>query len=327
MKREKRFCGYAGYYKEIYLRSTLEFIYASYLDYKSISWKYEPKVYYSKNGNSYKPDFLLEDGSIIEIKGTYYLEKDKQKVQPFIDELNLNITFLIDKDLRKLLRETPLSYDSLSKYWKQIAKRDNNNKGENNPKFGRVVSDITKERISHGVKNAWLDESYRYKQTENRRGIPNLKIRGVQKSKRVTNICPVCNVEFTLTEIAASKRKYCSIKCTGSLNIPNAVQVKETNTKNRYSKIKELTLKYAYKNKCLLEGIKLNRLQEFLIPLIEISYNLTGTKDIRVIATAVTGKPTSRKELILFLKSYIENVRRATENDESVELEDKKPLG
>jgi hypothetical protein len=48
---------YSGFYKGYYLKSSLEYIYARYLDYLEVEWVYEPKTFQLSNGGSYKPDF------------------------------------------------------------------------------------------------------------------------------------------------------------------------------------------------------------------------------------------------------------------------------
>ncbi len=69
-----------------------------------------------------------------------------------------------------------------------------------------------------------------------------------------------------------------------------------------------------------------------------LEYNLSKSAGVRVTSTfygysgfygcqIVVGKPSSRKEMLYYLRSYVQNVRGATGNLEPVELEDKKPLG
>ena len=60
--------GYAGFYKELYLRSSYEYAYAKYLVYHSIPWSYEDKVF-DLGYKLYKPDFFFYDqnGKIIKI--------------------------------------------------------------------------------------------------------------------------------------------------------------------------------------------------------------------------------------------------------------------
>lgn len=314
MPRNKRLSGYAGYYKENYLRSTLEFIYASYLDFKGILWTYEPNVYYLENGVSYKPDFVLADGSIIEIKGDYYLEEDTKRLAAFSKELGLEITILTAKDLRLLLRPTSLSFEALSTLWKQTATRSVDVSKDKNPRYQRDVSLETRQRLSDGVKKAWSDSDYRFKQSL-RKGKPNLKLRR-PRAKRTPVICPTCGASISLTEHQAKKRIYCSLKCS---RVPSTTKVarsvKIENKNKRHEKIKDFVLQYAVDNYQQLHLLKLNRLQDFLAPIISNSYELTGIKDIRVIAEAVTGQPTSSKDLIIFLQAYTDDVRRAIGNN------------
>ncbi|OLN23339.1 hypothetical protein BTO30_05065 [Domibacillus antri] len=64
--------GYAGFYKDFYLRSSYEYAYAVYLDHHSIPWSYEDKIY-DIGFKKYKPDFFFYDQygnveKIVEIK-------------------------------------------------------------------------------------------------------------------------------------------------------------------------------------------------------------------------------------------------------------------
>lgn len=61
-----------GYRKDLgyYFRSSWEANYARYLNYRGIVWEYEPKRFYLKELDcTYLPDFRLEDGTYIEVKG------------------------------------------------------------------------------------------------------------------------------------------------------------------------------------------------------------------------------------------------------------------
>jgi hypothetical protein len=52
--------GYAGFYRGYYLRSSYEYAYAKYLDFNSIPWSYEEKVF-NIGFKQYKPDFFFND--------------------------------------------------------------------------------------------------------------------------------------------------------------------------------------------------------------------------------------------------------------------------
>lgn len=66
----------------MYFRSSWEANYARYLNYVGIKWHYEIMTYELPEGCSYTPDFILEDGTIIEIKG-WLTEKGKKKLNWF----------------------------------------------------------------------------------------------------------------------------------------------------------------------------------------------------------------------------------------------------
>jgi predicted nuclease of restriction endonuclease-like RecB superfamily len=92
---------YTGCQGSFKLRSSYELAYAKWLDSQGINWKYEPKFRLS-NGRTFSPDFLLENGDIIEIKG-FWTEKAKQKWEIFNkDYPNINKKVLYGEDLKTL---------------------------------------------------------------------------------------------------------------------------------------------------------------------------------------------------------------------------------
>lgn len=92
---------YMNKQKEVILRSSYELAYAKWLDSRGINWEYEPHFKLS-NGSNYFPDFKLEDGTIVEIKG-YFREDAKIKWQMFKEEYpNLKKSLLMKKELREL---------------------------------------------------------------------------------------------------------------------------------------------------------------------------------------------------------------------------------
>lgn len=50
--------GYSGFYKDNYLRSSYEYVFARILDFDNKQWTYEEKVF-SLGDRYYKPDFFL----------------------------------------------------------------------------------------------------------------------------------------------------------------------------------------------------------------------------------------------------------------------------
>ena len=92
---------YNGAHGCIDMRSSWEVSYAKWLDSKEIKWKYEPSFKLS-NGKIYTPDFKLEDGTIVEIKG-YFREDAKIKWQMFKDEYpELKKSLLMKSELKEL---------------------------------------------------------------------------------------------------------------------------------------------------------------------------------------------------------------------------------
>jgi len=65
-----------------FFRSTWEANYARYLNFIGINWKYESVTYELGNSISYTPDFILEDGIHIEIKG-WLTKKGAEKLSLF----------------------------------------------------------------------------------------------------------------------------------------------------------------------------------------------------------------------------------------------------
>lgn len=103
---------YCGHYNGYYLKSTLEYIYARYLDHVGIAWRYEVKTFQLSNGGSYKPDFHLEDGSFVEIKGGFNYQTDLPRIKLFETDYQAHVLVLQEHDLRQLIRSTPL-YSSI----------------------------------------------------------------------------------------------------------------------------------------------------------------------------------------------------------------------
>ncbi len=86
-KQNKAYPGkfqYSKNEKVLYMKSNWERLYANWLDFNNINWIYEPE-YKLKNGKVYLPDFLLDDGTVVEIKG-YFRPDAKVKWDMFCEE-------------------------------------------------------------------------------------------------------------------------------------------------------------------------------------------------------------------------------------------------
>lgn len=86
---------------QIFMKSKWEASYARWLDASDIAWRYEPEFKLS-NGKIYLPDFLLEDGSVVEIKG-YFRPDAKVKWDMFCEEYpNIKKSLLQKNELKEL---------------------------------------------------------------------------------------------------------------------------------------------------------------------------------------------------------------------------------
>lgn len=88
-------------YKGIFMRSGWEVKYAKYLDSQGIKWEYEPEFELS-NGKIYIPDFRLDNGVIIEIKG-FWRDDALEKWNMFCNEYpELSKEVLMKQELKDL---------------------------------------------------------------------------------------------------------------------------------------------------------------------------------------------------------------------------------
>ena len=116
--------GLQGYYvnrenKKIWLRSSWEYIYASWLDQQKIDWKYEDYGITLSNGEKYRPDFLIyENGvltKIVEVKG--YFDNRRYKAEILKKDLEGKIDVIIIDDISSYVTPT-----RNTETWKQIRK-------------------------------------------------------------------------------------------------------------------------------------------------------------------------------------------------------------
>lgn len=274
------FYGYSGFYDEHCLRSSLEYIYARYLDYMNIGWTYEHKTFTLSNGVRYKPDFLLETGEYVEIKGVFNFQHDLLKIHGFESEYNTKVTILQERDLRKLIKPTPFVFEQLKQEWKTRTKvRGMDSFGQRNPMYGVKHSESTKAKISAKAKARFADPKFREKFLNSPKRKEYYQSRKGQKTghlvPRFTLICEICKQPFEVIQHKASKRRFCSKHC--------AIQAQHGKTATTDSAIELLAYTFAIDNHEQLFSVKLNKLREFFQPLcdrIEREHNIV---DIRTI--------------------------------------------
>ncbi|MEG3834189.1 MULTISPECIES: NUMOD3 domain-containing DNA-binding protein [unclassified Microcoleus] len=318
------FYGYSGFYGEHCLRSSLEYIYAKYLDYMEIGWTYEDKTYLLSNEVRYKPDFLLENGEYVEIKGVFNYQSDLPKIQRFESEYNVKVTIFQEKDLRQLIKDTPFVFEHLKQEWKSHAKvRGMDNFGKRNPMYGVTQSETTKAKIKAKAKARFADPSFKEKFVNSAKRKAYHESRKGKKTgalvPRFILTCEFCQNSFEVIQHKVSKRRFCSKNCS--------VQAQHGKTSTTNSDIQTLAHAFALDNYETLLSVKLNNLKELFQALQDSIQKENNILDIRTICQIVTGKPCSRKELLYYLREYAQKVRGATAKNKAVELEDKKPLG
>lgn len=318
--------GYCGHYKDCYLKSSLEYIYVRYLESLSITWQYEPRQFILSDGVGYKPDFLLADGTYVEIKGDFNYWQDLPKIKRFEKEFGYTIFLLTEPDLRKLLRTTNLRFDVLRKEWKETATLHMKRDGENNPRYGVACSDQTKKKIGLKALARMADPEYKKKWLK---GALSWSRKGINRGHRVARIQKNCQRCGTLFEVAPyqQKRIYCSQQCNCEAMSQKGADAEKKKREPINSQIKEIAIAFAKENQDQILTAHFNRISVLLDPMFKQIEKEVGVKDKRTISKAIVGKPSSRKEMLRYLQSFIENVRGTIANEEAIELGDKKPLG
>jgi hypothetical protein len=123
-KLHKTSRGIQGYFidrkdRKIWLRSSWEYIYASWLDQQKIDWEYEDYGITISNGERYRPDFLIyENGiltKIVEIKG--YFDNRRYKAEILKNDLAGKVEVIIIDDISDYA--TP---DRNTETWKKVRK-------------------------------------------------------------------------------------------------------------------------------------------------------------------------------------------------------------
>jgi len=101
--------------KKIWLRSSWEFIYCRWLEEQGILYDYELRSFKLKSGKSYRPDFFLQNNTIIEIKAPRYNDR-KWKYEAFKEEFP-EYNLVVITDVKPYCKR---SYVTDIKEWKKI---------------------------------------------------------------------------------------------------------------------------------------------------------------------------------------------------------------
>jgi hypothetical protein len=221
----------------VFLRSKLEFIFASKLDSERVKYDTEVSVY-EINGRSYKPDFFIFDDA--ELKSIVEIKSSKREADEYealygnsIRKTGIDYSVLWEKQLSLIAKQLDLRDDIEGWILRSIAETASlDMRGPRNPRFGTVCSKETKRKIGEKAKERFLDEAYREKCKESGRrfresaaGAENLaKFRVTRKAqeeakkdfyrKRRMTTCVVCGSPF---EKRGSRSKTCSDLCLKAL--------------------------------------------------------------------------------------------------------------
>lgn len=301
--------GYAGFYKGYYLRSSYEYAYAKYLDYFSIDWDYEVKVF-DLGYKLYKPDFFFYDHKseiikIVEIKSRNFEAKKNARIalDTIKERYNINCELVSYEELLSLYKELPFSLNSTITEWIQSKETTINKSafGELNGHFNIKHSEVTKRKIGEHTKKLWANDS-----VARQRMIEGLRKTGlVQKGKfkkpRELRVCNECGEQFEV--IVTSLKKFCSQKCSGNVAIRSATEVYMKKRTQLHSRIKGCIIQWSIENKEIVIATPYNKIKTTIKPLLEIIQEQYGVKDFRVISKAVFGEDRGRKELLKFMQN------------------------
>lgn len=312
--------GYSGYYNGIFLRSTLEFAFAYYLDYKKIKWAYELKAY-DLVDIQYVPDFFILDEndqiiSIIETKGDRLIESGIEKIDKLENLFGIKVVLLTQKELTQMYRkEMPIRYNQAKKIWINDYSAKLNDRyvdGNKNPMYGLKHKEQTKKIISKKAKERFKDPLYAKNCTDkliafNRSN--NFKYAKEPRVERIKIACLQCGNEFVVTINNPKERKFCSEKCARLYNGKLGNEVQKKNSEAHLRLVKKYIYTWSINNEALILDTPYNKISTTLNPLfeeIEIKYNI---KDKRTISKAMFGEDKGRKELLLHLKDYVTNTQ------------------
>lgn len=298
--------GYSGYYNGIYLRSSLEFAYAYYLDYKKIIWKYEIATY-DLGDEQYKPEFFIFNDKnelikIVEIKAQTNKIDGINKIKKFKERYNIPIELIEYKDILKIYQlEMPIRYHKAKNIFINDYKAELNNydmNGNLNPMYGVKHSEKTRKLIGEKCKERFSNKEYK---DNFKKSISKITYRKkYTKTPREKRICPTCGKEFI--KMITSKQRYCSKQCNKDswINARNAVVQKYEKHKEQ---VKNDIFEWSDENKDLILSTKFNKINSTLEGLYKMLYDKYEIKDERSVSNILDTN--SRKEFLKILKDYV----------------------
>jgi endogenous inhibitor of DNA gyrase (YacG/DUF329 family) len=302
--------GYAGFYRGYYLRSSYEYAYAKYLDFNSIPWSYEEKVF-NIGFKQYKPDFFFNDISgkiikIVEIKSRNKEAKENaREALEAIERLySIKCELVSYEELLVMYKVLPFSLTSTISEWVNSENTTVNKAahGKLNGHYNLKHTEEAKKKIGEHTSKLWASDSVaKRKMLEGLRN-SGLAQKGKIKTPRVSRVCEECGEHFKEVMITSTQR-FCSQKCAGINAMRNASVVYVEKRKQIHDRIKEYIIQWSFNNKELLISTPLNKINTSIKPLTDDIQKLFDVKDFRVISKAVFGEDRGRKELLKFMQN------------------------
>lgn len=234
--------GYCGYHNswdgnKVFLRSRLEFLYATWLDFNQIKYKVE-NCFYEIKGRNYKPDFFIYDKNnkllkIVETKGAKEEKEYYSNNFSYFFENILKVSYevLYNKELYDLVKNIPDIKNKIEDWISYCIKNENivNMRGKNNPRYGshgtlksnKKISESNKktksklewkEKFSNSQKEFFKTEKGKEAIEKRRKKMlkNGIKIREITALRRQKS-CPICNSIFYTC------KKTCSEECANKL--------------------------------------------------------------------------------------------------------------
>lgn len=300
--------GYSGWYKGVYLRSSLEFAYAYYLDKIGVKWIYEKQLYHIGTF-TYKPDFFLYDDrgnlfKIVEVKGEGNFKRGVEKVQIFMSENDIPIEILTYAEIRRLYQnEMPMRLHAVKRMWIEkfgASLEDNYMTGDANPRFGAILTTETKRKISEKAKQRAKEGHHNAQRLIEYNRENDWEAMRKPRSERVERQCNFCGSSITVTTY--SKRKYCTHLCAVRASSPKGASRLKNQAKKRRDLVKAFILAWVEENKEIILSTPSNKITTTLDALFSEIEKRFGIKDLRIISKAVFGEDRGRKELLYYLQ-------------------------
>lgn len=269
---------YCGYYNDLYLRSSYEYVFCKILEKQKINFKMEQEKYLLPNGKYYIPDFFIYNDKnelikIIEIKGEAKMlaKKGLENISMLREIVDVECEIYFLNDLFKFERKLKLNIDKLIQEWK-----DKNSKNRNSIKTKKVKEAIgatTKERMNN-------PEWKKYWKNQIKESAKNwsYKLEG-ERTKRTIKECPICKKKFKT--IPSKDKTCCSLKCANKYSVNKCNKIKKDKNIIKKDKIK----------KDFFNGLKYDK--DFDLKLyINNFYLKCGFADVRPLSKILIGKYT-----------------------------------